>query len=472
MARVVVVSNRVDVPSKDGGARAGGLAVALRSFLKRNHGIWFGWSGRVTAKGEEAVRAVEHAGVTYITTDLARADFQEYYNGFANRMLWPILHYRLDLAEFSNRDLSGYLRVNALFADQLHKILKPDDVIWVHDYHLLPLAKGLRERGHENKIGFYLHVPFPPPEVLTALPKHERVILSLCHYDLVGFQTDVDADNFARYLTNECRVPSRDRRTFTAGTRTMRIGVFPVGVETAEFERLARRTVRLEFVREVLASLADRSMIIGVDRLDYSKGIGLRVRAFEDFLAAYPRWRGAVTYLQITPRSRSEIREYAEMERRISETVGRVNGRYGEASWTPIRYVNRPYSRSALAGLYRSSRAALVTPLRDGMNLVAKEYVAAQNADDPGVLILSRFAGSARECTAALLVNPYDSEGVGNAINRALSMSLEERRQRHAVNFKVLTQNDLSHWAERFLQTLEQPVAADAPAPMRAATGR
>jgi len=460
LARVVVVSNRVDVPSKDGGARAGGLAVALRSFLKRNHGIWFGWSGRVTAKGEEAVRAVEHAGVTYITTDLARADFQEYYNGFANRMLWPILHYRLDLAEFSNRDLSGYLRVNALFADQLHKILKPDDVIWVHDYHLLPLAKGLRERGHENKIGFYLHVPFPPPEVLTALPKHERVILSLCHYDLVGFQTDVDADNFARYLTNECRVPSRDRRTFTAGTRTMRIGVFPVGVETAEFERLARRTVRLEFVREVLASLADRSMIIGVDRLDYSKGIGLRVRAFEDFLAAYPRWRGAVTYLQITPRSRSEIREYAEMERRISETVGRVNGRYGEASWTPIRYVNRPYSRSALAGLYRSSRAALVTPLRDGMNLVAKEYVAAQDPEDPGVLILSRFAGAAVECRAALIVNPYDPEGVAAAIDQALSMPLEERCARHGEMLKVLSENDMKLWGTRFIAALTRPAGA------------
>ena len=460
MARVVVVSNRVDVPSKDGGARAGGLAVALRSFLKRNHGIWFGWSGRVTAKGEEAVRAVEHAGVTYITTDLARADFQEYYNGFANRMLWPILHYRLDLAEFSNRDLSGYLRVNALFADQLHKILKPDDVIWVHDYHLLPLAKGLRERGHENKIGFYLHVPFPPPEVLTALPKHERVILSLCHYDLVGFQTDVDADNFARYLTNECRVPSRDRRTFTAGTRTMRIGVFPVGVETAEFERLARRTVRLAFVREVLASLADRSMIIGVDRLDYSKGIGLRVRAFEDFLAAYPRWRGAVTYLQITPRSRSEIREYAEMERRISETVGRVNGRYGEASWTPIRYINRPYSRSALAGLYRSSRAALVTPLRDGMNLVAKEYVAAQDPEDPGVLILSRFAGAAVECRAALIVNPYDPEGVAAAIDQALSMPLEERCARHGEMLKVLSENDMKLWGTRFIAALTRPAGA------------
>jgi trehalose 6-phosphate synthase len=461
LARIVVVSNRVAVPSQDRGARVGGLAVALRSFLKRHHGIWFGWSGRVAVKGEETIRSVEHAGVTYITTDLARADFQEYYNGFANRMLWPILHYRLDLAEFSNRDLSGYLRVNDQFADRLHTILKPDDIVWVHDYHLMPLAKALRDRGHKNKIGFFLHIPFPPPELLSALPKHERIILNLCHYDLVGFQTDGDADNLARYLSHECSMPSRDPRTFLAGNRTVRLGAFPVGVETAEFERLARRTVRVSFVQEVLASLAGRSMIIGVDRLDYSKGLGLRVRAFEHFLAAYPRWRGAVTYLQITPRSRSEIREYAEMERRIGEIVGRVNGRYGEASWTPIRYVNRPYSRSALAGLYRSSRAALVTPLRDGMNLVAKEYVAAQNAEDPGVLILSRFAGAAVECQSALLVNPNDPEAVAASIDQALSMPLAERRARHGATLKVLAENDLKLWGTRFIAALAQP-AGDA----------
>jgi trehalose 6-phosphate synthase len=460
LARIVVVSNRVAVPSGDGGTRAGGLEVALRSFLRRHHGLWFGWSGRVASRTDASVRSVTQGDVTYITTDLTRADYQEYYNGFANRMLWPILHYRLDLAEFSSRDLTGYMRVNDHFAEHLHKVLRPDDVVWVHDYHLLPLAKALRDRGHQNRIGFFLHVPFPPPQILTALPKHERVILSLCHYDLVGFQTDEDADNFARYLSDECRMPKRDARTFIAGQRNVRIGTFPVGVETAEFSRLARRSARSSFVREVLDSLAERSMIIGVDRLDYSKGIGLRIEAFERFLADYPQWRGAVTYLQITPRSRSEIVEYADMARRIGETVGRVNGTYGEAAWTPIRYVNRPYSRSALSGLYRSSKAALVTPLRDGMNLVAKEYVSAQDPDDPGVLILSRFAGAAVECQAALLVNPYDSEAVGAAIARALEMPLEERRGRHGELFRVLSENDIKYWGERFIDTLKHPDGA------------
>jgi len=359
--------------------------------------------------------------------------------------------------DFKRPYYTGYMAVNDRFAAAVAKIAQPDDTIWVHDYHFLPLAKALRERGVENKIGFFLHIPFPPPDLLTALPKHERTILSLCHYDLVGFQTENDADNLADYLTNESRMPSRDRRTFIAGQRTMRIGVFPVGVEMSEFERLARRASKLAAVGEVVRSLADRSMIIGVDRLDYSKGIGMRMRAFEQFLTSYPRWRGAVTYLQITPRSRSDIREYADMERRIDETVGRVNGHYGEAAWTPIRYVNRSHSRTALAGLYRSSRAALVTPLRDGMNLVAKEYVAAQDPGDPGVLILSRFAGAAVECQSALLVNPYDQEAVAAAIDQALSMPLDERRARHGSMVKVLSENDIKHWGTRFIAALIRP---------------
>ena len=393
--------------------------------------------------------------MTYITTDLTRADYQEYYNGFANRMLWPILHYRLDLAEFSSRDLTGYMRVNEHFADQLHKVLQPDDIIWVHDYHLLPLAKALRERGHENRIGFFLHVPFPPPELITALPKHERVILSLCHYDLVGFQTDNDADNFARYLKDECRMPSRDPRTFIAGQRTVRIGTFPVGVETAEFERLARRSVRSPFVREVIDSLAGRAMIIGVDRLDYSKGIALRMEAFERLPRQTIR-RGAArspicrSRRAAAPRSRNTPRWSATSPRRSGTSTAATASRRGRRSATSTV----PYSRSALAGLYRSSRAALVTPLRDGMNLVAKEYVAAQDPEDPGVLILSRFAGAAVECATALLVNPYDAEAVGNAIDQALSMPLEERQGRHAEILKVLMQNDIKFWGERFVESL------------------
>ena len=411
----------------------------------------------MAAKSDVMIRTIQRGHQSYLLTDLVEEDYQEYYNGYANRVLWPILHYRLDLAEFARRDLSGYMRVNQYFAQELDKLLRADDVVWVHDYHLLPLAKAIRDLGHRNKIGFFHHIPFPPPEILTALPNHERLVPAMCHYDLVGFQTEVDASNFARYLRNECRIPRLDRWTYQAAERTVRIGIFPVGVETAQLSRLARRAVQSPFVRSVVESLADRAMIIGVDRLDYSKGIPLRMEAFDRFLSAHPEWREKVTYLQITPRSRSEIREYADIERMIDETAGRINGTYGEASWTPIRYVNRTHSRSALVGLYRSARAALVTPLRDGMNLVAKEYVAAQDTENPGVLILSRFAGAAVECEAALLVNPYDPESVGIAIARALSMPLEERRARHDAMFQVLLTNDVKFWGERFLTNLTRP---------------
>jgi trehalose 6-phosphate synthase len=460
--RLVVVSNRVGVP--DGNARAGGLEVAIRPALRRLGGIWFGWSGRV-ADEPGAAKTVEKDSTSYITVDLKKDDYEEFYNGFANRVLWPILHYRLDLAEFTRRDLGGYFRVNEYFARHLEKLIKPTDIIWVHDYHLIPLAKALRERGHANKIGFFIHVPFPPPEILTALPNHDRLIPALCHYDVVGFQTDIDAANFCRYVANECGLPWGNGNSFHYGNRLVQVGTFPVGVETEALSRLARRAVESAFVREVLDSLSGRAMIIGVDRLDYTKGIPERMDAFERFLANFPDSRGKVTYLQITPRSRSDIPEYSDISRKVGEAVGRINGAYGEASWTPLRYINKAHSRTALAGLYRGARVGLVTPLRDGMNLVAKEYVAAQDAEDPGVLILSRFAGAAHELSSALLVNPYDPEGVGQAINRALSMPLAERRQRHQANFKALAANDLSRWAERFLATLaKQPAPEERPA--------
>jgi trehalose 6-phosphate synthase len=275
-------------------------------------------------------------------------------------------------------------------------------------------------------------------------------------YDLIGFQTENDATNFARYLEGECLLPKSGAFTFLAADRTVRIGIFPIGIETQEFNRVARRSVRSPLVRNVVDSLAGRAMMLGVDRLDYSKGLPQRLDAFERFLATYPDWHDKVTYLQITPKSRSEIQEYGDMERAISSAVGRINGAYGEVSWTPIRYVNRTYSRSVLAGLYRAARAGLVTPLRDGMNLVAKEYIAAQDPEDPGVLILSRFAGAAAECAEALLVNPYDPEVVANTIAQALAMPIEERRRRHEALFKKIARNDVHTWAERFLTTLTQ----------------
>ena len=483
MARLVVVSNRVSVPSGDGAKRAGGLEVALRPALQHNGGVWLGWSGKVGVRGKLETRSVRHKNVEYVVTDLSKDDYQEYYNGFANRVLWPILHYRLDLAEFARRDLSGYFRVNDHFATELEKIIADDDLIWVHDYHLIPIANALRQRGHANRIGFFLHIPFPPPEVLTSLPKHEQLIPLLMQYDVVGFQTEGDAGNFIRYLISECN-QLREMRVFeTAGHQTTvrlngrqtRIGSFPVGIEPRAFQRLARRNVRSPLVKNLVASLGGRDLVIGVDRLDYSKGLIQRLDAFEIFLANHSDWIGKVTYLQITPKNRSEIPEYAELAEALGSAAGRINGKFGEVSWTPIRYVNRVYSRSVLAGLYRTARVGLVTPLRDGMNLVAKEYVAAQDPDDPGVLILSRFAGAAIEFRSALLVNPYDAESVAGAIAQALAMPLEERRARHRELLAVVCEYDVDRWQREFLAILrgddgarnEFPVPGAATSPQR-----
>jgi len=450
LARIFIISNRVATPEAD--LHAGGLEVVLKATLKNHPCVWMGWSGEINEHPK--TRTLHQKKNSFIVSDLTREDFDEYYSGFANSVLWPVLHYRLDLTEFYRRELSGYLRVNEHFADEMVKVLKPDDLVWVHDYHLIPLAKALRRRGLNNRVGFFLHTPLPPPEIITAMPNHEHLIPSLAHYDLVGFQTDNDAAHFARYLANELGTPAHISRQLGTGNRLMRIGTFPVGVETKAFTRLARRARKTELVKKVMGSIPG-ALMIGVDRLDYSKGIIPRLEAYERFLAANPGWHGKITYLQITPKSRSQIKEYADMERVVNGMAGRINGTFSDASWSPMRYVNRPYSRTALSGLYRGARVGLVTPLRDGMNLVAKEYVAAQDGANPGVLILSRFAGAAAEFReGALLVNPYDPDQVAGAIARAVAMPLPERKNRHVALYRALLSNDISGWGDKFLASL------------------
>ena len=454
VSRLVIVSNRVVVPEPGKSAPPGGLAVAVRAALKNRSGLWFGWSGKVDDSPTLEPTVMVRDNVTYVVTDLSSADYQEYYNGFANRVLWPILHYRVDLAEFNRSDLTGYLRVNGLFADQLAKLLEPDDIIWVHDYHLIPLARELRQRGFNNPIGFFLHIPCPPPDLLFTIPRQEQSLGVLSHYDLVGFQTENDRINYGRYLAMSKATVSRDGTAYSVDGRVTRIGAFPVGIETSDYAQLATEAAGSTFTEEVRASLAGRKLFIGVDRLDYSKGIIHRLEAFGHFLQTETAWSDRVSLLQITPKSREEIPEYIDMVRAVNELVGSVNGRLGEAAWTPIRYINRSYSRPELAGLFRMSAAALVTPLRDGMNLVAKEFVAAQDSNDPGVLILSQFAGAAAELDTALIVNPHETEGMAAAMRLALEMPLDERRDRHAAMYATIERNDIDRWAETFLGKL------------------
>ena len=313
--------------------------------------MWFGWSGKIDETETDAEpRTVERNHITYAVIDLSKNDFEEYYNGLANRVLWPILHYRVDLQKYSRADHSGYMRVNRLFADKLSAFLREDDVIWVHDYHLMPLARELRTRGHLNPIGFFLHIPCAPLDILRTLPHHEEILGALTYYDLVGFQTENDRDNFAAYLLTMPGAKKGRGLTFEVEGRQTRIGAFPVSIETATYARLARNAARSPFAKEIRESLNGLRLVLGVDRLDYSKGIIQRINAFDRFLEVNPEWRSRVTLLQITPRSRSDIKDYAAIENEVTTLIGRVNGRYGEASWTPIRYVNRSYSRTALCG--------------------------------------------------------------------------------------------------------------------------
>ncbi|HET7055342.1 MAG TPA: alpha,alpha-trehalose-phosphate synthase (UDP-forming) [Thermomicrobiales bacterium] len=478
VARLIVISNRVAVPESASEASAGGLAVAVQAALSGREGIWFGWSGRITEETDHQPTIRKVGGTTYVVLDLAPGDFNEYYNGFANRVLWPILHYRLDLAEFTRSDLSGYQRVNNYFADRLSSILKPDDIVWVHDYHLMPLARLLRERGHQNRIGYFLHVPCPPPDILTALPKHREIVGALVAFDLIGLQTENDCENLTRYLLRQGARRAPDNHHLEANGRKVTLGAFPVGIETARFERTARRAAATALIKETAESLGGRSMVMSVDRLDYSKGLPNRMDAIERFLSTYSEWHGRVTFLQIAPKSRGEIHEYMEIDRQVSTLAGQINGLHGDVTWTPIRYVNKAYSRAALAGLYRLAKVGLVTPLRDGMNLVAKEYVVAQNSLDPGVLVLSQFAGAAEELDGALIVNPHEPEAVAAAIRFALEMPLDARQARYQRMMDVLRRNDIHDWTSRFLTTLEQarptttPAAATAEPPPESIAAR
>jgi trehalose 6-phosphate synthase len=465
VSRLVVVSNRVP-PSGRAKNQAGGLAVALEGALTARGGLWMGWSGASSGAREPGELTMRTEGrITYALTDLSKKDIDEYYSGFANSTLWPLCHYRLDLTDYARKDMAGYFRVNRFFASQLATLLKPDDLVWVHDYHLIPLAAELRRLGLRNRIGFFLHIPFPPPDVFFALPVHATILEGLAAYDLVGFQTAYDAANFRDGIEREGL--GRSQRGGVIETRdgqTFKVGVFPISIDTVGFEKMAADAIASPAVRKIARSLVDREVVAGVDRLDYSKGIPQRIQAFERFLRDNPAHKGRATLLQITPKSRSDVPHYREMQREVAELAGRVNGEFATLDWTPIRYVNSSIGHNVLAGLYRMAKVGLVTPMRDGMNLVAKEYVAAQDPANPGVLVLSRFAGAARELQSAIIVNPYDEEAVSQAIAKGLALPLEERIERHQAMLRHLRRHDISIWCDSFLGDLTD-IAAKEPEP-------
>ena len=455
MSRLIVVSNRVTPPAGKGEESVGGLAMALAAALREYSGIWFGWSGRTTAEFTGQIQMQRAEGVTIATVDLEEADYQEYYNGFANKTLWPLCHYRIDLAAYDRAFGEGYERVNNRFAETLRPLVDPDDLIWVHDYHMIPLGRELRRLDVKNRIGFFLHVPWPARQLVSTLPRHRQLVQALFDYDLVGFQTEEYLQAFEEYVIAEAggeRLPDGRLRAFG---RTLTVGAFPIGIDAAEFEDLVR-TPRGRRTHDIMAAhTVFRSLIVGVDRLDYSKGLEERFLGFERFLADYPDLRREVLFLQVAPVSREGVEAYQEIRARLDALSGRINGEYADLDWNPIRYVNRNYRRDELAGLYRAARIGLVTPLRDGMNLVAKEFVAAQDPENPGVLILSRFAGAANQMREALLVNPNSPEEISEALKRAMAMELPERIRRWRALYENVSREDVTAWRDSFVGALE-----------------
>ena len=443
MSRLVLVSNRVLDLNK--AARAGGVAVTVANIARTHKALSFGWNGEIKRAGE--VDVVENEG-RIATAPLSDIDYAGYYLGYANSVLWPVFHNRLDLAQLEADFFQQYVEVNRRLAALLQPLLHTYDIIWVHDYHLIPFAAELRKRGVGNPIGFFLHIPFPPWQTFLAVPEHRALALALASYDLVGLQTKSDVANLLDYLSHAAHgriVPDGRIRVFE---RLVSIASFPVGIDVRDFVKAKR-------VSGLVQARSSVSRIVGVDRLDYTKGLPQKFKAFGRLLEKYPQYQRQVVLTQIAPPARESVEAYSDIRHELETLAGSINGRLGELDWVPIHYIYRSTPRGRLGDIYRSSRICMVTPLRDGMNLVAKEYVAAQDAADPGVLILSKFAGAAEEMTKALIVNPYSIEEMADVIKGALEMSLAERCARHRALLVGVQKHDAAAWSQSFLEHLK-----------------
>ena len=452
---LVVVSNRV-ARGKANEPMTGGLAAALLPVVENSGAIWVGSSGRVRdGSQKEPFAEVEALGAGALAMlDLPAAHYGGYYEGFANSALWPALHSRSDLIAASQEDYFSYREVNAFMARALLRFRKPDTVFWIQDYHFLALGAELRDLGVTQPIGFFLHTPWPARAVIEGVPHHRELIEAMLACDLIGFQTRDDCENFLTYLASELGLRIEDG-VVTSRHGNTRVAVFPIGIDPEKFAQQAAKAASHPDVSRLRRSLNGEKLAIGVDRLDYSKGLINRINAFDRMWTLQPALKRTVSLLQIANPSRGGIEAYGNLQSELARLVSDVNGRHGEVDWTPIRYLYKGFSQTVLAGLYRTAQVGVVTPLHDGMNLVAKEYVAAQNPADPGVLVLSKFAGAANELDTALLVNPHDIDGMARTIATALSMPLTERRMRWEAMMEKLRSRTIQRWFADFVEALQ-----------------
>jgi trehalose 6-phosphate synthase len=438
--RMLVMSNRTPALTHGRAREVGGLVSALEPALRDEHGVWLGWSGQERGNDWRVVIDTNELPAR-ARFDLPSTVRQQFYGGFCNRVLWPLLHGFPARVKCSPGDWEAYVLANERYARHALELAQRDATNWVHDYHLLLVARALRAMGHRGRIGMFLHTPFPSREALETLPWSNDLIDAMLDFDLLGFQTQQYAVAFLAAASAVHRKP-----------RTAEVGVFPATIDPQPFRR---RTDEVREIAGLRKAIGDHRLILGVDRLDYSKGIPERLDAYERLLDRSPEWRKKVTFFQVSVPSRAEIPDYAELREQVEGMVGRINGRFGETDWVPVRYLYRSYDHEVLAQLYRLADVALVTPLRDGMNLVAKEFVAAQDPAKPGVLVLSQYAGAADTLTSALITNPFHPEGLAADLDCALRMPQAERLQRHRMLLSALErEGDAKAWAQRFLDRL------------------
>jgi trehalose 6-phosphate synthase/phosphatase len=466
--RLLVVSTRLPLTVRRSASSwraersSGGLVAALNPLLRGRDSVWLGWPGDGGEAGDPERAALvagwehEHG---YAAVELPPRLSRGFYEGFSNNTLWPLLHGFPTLATFDAETWQAYRDANERFADAVEARYQPGDLVWVHDYQLLLLPGLVRQRLPDAGIGFFLHVPFPSADVFRALPERGSILRGLLGADLIGFQTHANAHDFRRALLEIIGVGS-DMDHVEWDGRTVRLAAHPIGIATDEWERLAARDPAVgRRIRDLRSRNADRRLIVAVDRLDYTKGIPERLRAFRHLLRRAPEWRGRVSLVQVAVPSRERIGSYVELRRQVNELVGEINGEFGTPEWNPVVYLRRSIARSELAALYAAADVAWVGPLRDGMNLVAKEYVACQ-LDGGGVLILSEFAGAAQEMGEALRVNPYDEVGTSEVVQRALDLPLAERRDRQAALLARIRRSDARAWGGRFVAELREAASA------------
>ncbi len=438
--RFIVMSNRTPAMTSGRTKEVGGLVSALEPALRDEHGIWLGWSGQERGHDQRVVIDASEQPVR-ARFDLPPVVRQQFYAGFCNRVLWPLFHGFPDRVAYEEGDWSAYVAANQRYARHALELAHRNAAVWVHDYHLLLAARCMRARGHTGRIGLFLHIPFPGPDLLSHIPWGAELVEAMCDFDLIGFQTQAHAKAFLAAAS-----------ILRRGTKIPEVGVFPATIDQKPFRETGPEVADVAGLR---AALGTRRLILGVDRLDYSKGIPQRLEAYERMLERCPEWRRQVILLQISVPTRAEIPDYAELRERVEGLVGRINGRFGDTDWVPVRYLYRSYDQHVLAQLYRLADIALVTPLRDGMNLVAKEFVAAQDPTRPGVLVLSRHAGAAESLTGAMLTDPFLLEGLASDIDIALAMPAAERAHRYRLLAASLErEGDAKAWAQAFLARL------------------